>query len=355
MDSMENDDFYKEQYGGFEEEENDKEFAYQSPNEDHDEVDSDFSIDENDEPKSDLEDEDGKSSKAKRAHGVQTKAYKEPKRNKDGSIVKKVMSKGTAISKPNKPRPQIKAVLLTEFGRKFTRASTVSKTAETAKRQKERIAKAKKLLKKKAKTTKKVERELTQEEILEESKDTEKLNLESLKKYEQMELENKRKAVRNTKRTVQGPYIRYRSVAMPLLQDDRINVMDDLDDNQKKSEAEENQERTFLTFSDHDTYRKAFPLQRRRLSQTKICPITRLPAKYFDPVTQHPYANLQAFRILRETYYNQLELKGDKSDPEVKFFVLKINSVFQLIIFHVRLRNGYNGDRKTNQQNLLPF
>ena len=46
-------------------------------------------------------------------------------------------------------------------------------------------------------------------------------------------------------------------------------------------------------------------------------PITRLPAKYYDPVTQHPYANLQAFRILRETYYNQLEQKGDKSDPEV--------------------------------------
>ena len=49
MDSMENDDFYKEQYGGFEEEENDKEFAYQSPTEDHDEVDSDSSIDEDEE------------------------------------------------------------------------------------------------------------------------------------------------------------------------------------------------------------------------------------------------------------------------------------------------------------------
>ena len=60
MDSMENDDFYKEQYGGFEEEENDKEFVYQSPNEDedHDEVDSDFSIDENDEDDEDDEDEE---------------------------------------------------------------------------------------------------------------------------------------------------------------------------------------------------------------------------------------------------------------------------------------------------------
>ena len=163
--------------------------------------------------------------RTKRALGVQTKAYKEPKRNKDGSIVKKVVSKGITSVKP-KPRPQIKAVLLTEFGRKFTRATTVSKTAETAKRQKERIAKQKKLLKKKAKTTKKVVRELTQEEKLQEAKDTEKLNIESLKKYEQMELENKRKAVRSTKRTVQGSYVRYRSVAMPLVQDDRINVDD---------------------------------------------------------------------------------------------------------------------------------
>ena len=56
MDSMENDNFYKEQYGGFEEEENDKEFVYQSPTED--EVDSDFSIDENDEPKSDMKKEE---------------------------------------------------------------------------------------------------------------------------------------------------------------------------------------------------------------------------------------------------------------------------------------------------------
>ena len=84
MNTMEEDDFYKDTYGGFAEEENDKEYAYLSPQED-DVVDSDFSIDENDEPKSDPEAEEERK-KAKRALGVQTKAYKEPKRNKDGSI-----------------------------------------------------------------------------------------------------------------------------------------------------------------------------------------------------------------------------------------------------------------------------
>ena len=126
--------------------------------------------------------------------------------------------------------------------------------------------------------------------------------------------------------------LRYRSVAMPLISaqnsntdNDKINVEEILDEaDEVKSEASKSdhqegcQERTFLTFSDHDTYRSAFPMSKRRLTQQKTCPITRLPAKYYDPVTQHPYANLQAFRILRETYYNQLEQKGDKSDPEVR-------------------------------------
>ena len=52
LDSEETDDFYATTYGGFAEEAEDKEFAYQSPNDEDDAVDSDFSIDENDEPRS---------------------------------------------------------------------------------------------------------------------------------------------------------------------------------------------------------------------------------------------------------------------------------------------------------------
>ena len=52
LDSEETDDFYATTYGGFAEEAEDKEFTYQSPNDEDDAVDSDFSIDENDEPRS---------------------------------------------------------------------------------------------------------------------------------------------------------------------------------------------------------------------------------------------------------------------------------------------------------------
>ena len=178
---------------------------------------------------------------------------------------------------------------------------------------------------------------MTQEEILAEAKLTEKLNLASLKKYEQMELENKKRANKITRKAVSGPYIRYLSTAMPMVDDpesgcaskeERISVDDD-DSQDMESEqhsqrdsgnsaaSKPSHERTFLTFSDFDTFRSSFPRTKARNSQQKICPITRLPAKYFDPVTRLPYANLQAFKILREAYYSQLEAKGDKSDPEV--------------------------------------
>ena len=58
---------------------------------------------------------------------------------------------------------------------------------------------------------------MTQEELLEEAKLTEEINLASLKKYEEMELENKKKASKLTRRAVHGPFIRYFSTSMPLI------------------------------------------------------------------------------------------------------------------------------------------
>ena len=227
-----------------------------------------------------------------------------------------------------------------DFGRKEARASTLQKTQETAERQRARVAKAKRLLKKKMRRKKDEKRvEMTQEDILAEAKLTEKLNLASLKKYEQMELENKKRANKITRKVVTGPFIRYLSTTMPIMTDDsdsgcagkeeRISVDDDDSQDLEESDlqperetgnstgAKPSHERTFLTFSDFDSFRSSFPRSRARSSQQKICPVSRLPAKYFDPVTRLPYANLQAFKILREAYYSQLEAKGDKSDAEV--------------------------------------
>ena len=91
LNTMESDDFYTTTYGGFAEDEADDDFICEAvpitgtipADVDDDIVDSDFSIDENDEPRSDAENPDDadRPKKLKRGHGVQTKAYKEPKRD----------------------------------------------------------------------------------------------------------------------------------------------------------------------------------------------------------------------------------------------------------------------------------
>lgn len=323
LDKEEEDEFYKTTYGGFNEEGDDRDFNYNSPNEDDDEVDSDFSIDENDEVKSDIEDEEMNRKKARRGDGVQTKAYKEPKKKlADGT---KTKSGDRQHKQKPRPAPRLQTA---DFGRRLgTRTSTALKTADTIKILKAREAESRRKRLKMNKQTK-VERKLTQEEILEEAKLTEKMNLESLKKYQEMELEAKRRANRSGARTVGGPAVRYHSVSMPLIEEikeEETVVKEELEKNLEDEitapvtsvKKEERQARTFISFTDQETMDASFPHQGFRVPPSKICPVTRLPAKYFDPVTELPYANLQAFKIIREAYYQQLESKGDKSDPEI--------------------------------------
>ena len=185
-----------------------------------------------------------------------------------------------------------------DYGRRLgTRASTALKTSETIKILKQRDAESRRK-RLKLKKKQKVERKLTQEEILKEAKITEKINLESLKKYQEMELENRRKAIRSGTKSVKGPAIRYQSLTMPLIEELKENVKEKVpeenqNENAGKTESHGSQERTFISFTDTETLKKNFPKSNSRIPSPKICPVTRLPAKYFDPVTELPYANLQ--------------------------------------------------------------
>jgi len=321
LDKEEEDEFYTTTYGGFAEEADDREFNYQSPHEEDDEVDSDFSIDENDEPKSDGEEDEPKR-KVRRAAGVQTKAYKEPVRRPAAPVTAETKPKTAVVVKP-KPRPALQPQ---EYGRRLTmRASTAQRTSEVIRTMKQRDAEARRR-KMKMKKHNKVERKLTQEEILAEAKKTEKVNLASLQKYQEMELENRRKAMKSGKKEIKGPFIRYHSTTVPVLSNSKYNnsdpspqlATDDAEDEVEDSRpATRKQERTLISFNSTETLKESFPSASPHLPNPKVCPVTRLPAKYFDPVTELPYANLQAFKIIREAYYQQLEAKGDRSDPEI--------------------------------------
>lgn len=108
-----------------------------------------------------------------------------------------------------------------------------------------------------------------------------------------MELEKKKKTI--AKPVIRGPIIRYHSVTMPLVDDEET---DGTGGEVKK------QSRNFIMFSDEQTMRQIFPYSRPKPPDVtkKMCAITGLPAKYFDPITQRPYANMFAFKLLREMH-----------------------------------------------------
>ncbi|XP_064457874.1 vacuolar protein sorting-associated protein 72 homolog [Ornithodoros turicata] len=306
LEAEEEDDFYKTTYGGFEEEENDAE--YETENEESDVVDSDFDIDEHDEPVSDQEDtEEG----SKRQRRVVTKAYREPiheKKTKEKSSTEK------SPKKPHPPKPTKKEAARQAGERKSVRRSTQAKSQEAERRRQEKEEQRKQRHPRKRRYT---GDHPTQEELLEEAKITEQENLRSLESYQRLELEKKKAKI--VKTPYRGPMIRYHSISMPLIEEAPLVV--DESPATPPSSLGPRCSRNFITFPDDATMRDHFRNTKPKPAARSMCPITRLPARYFDPVTLIPYANLQAFRVLREAYYAQLEQKGDVRQPEVAAWV----------------------------------
>lgn len=150
-----------------------------------------------------------------------------------------------------------------------------------------------------------------------------------------MELEKKK--TRPTKRIFSGPMIRYHSMTMPVVRKQTRGHSAPHDPNDPKSKCE----RTFISLEndlDEKVFHSIFKSKRLQRNTSYLCPITkyvllsnifsllinlilvsfRLPARYFDPVTQQPYYSIQAFKILREAYYMQLEERGNTDNSEMQ-------------------------------------
>lgn len=321
------DDFYKTTYGGFNDEEDDKE--YETENDESDVVDSDFDIDERDEPVSDPDDEE---EGGKRKRRVVTKAYVEPlsekkrkqaakktQKKKEEKPAKKKRRSGSPTAEKKERRSSSSALSLPIYvERKSVRRSTQAKSQETERRRQEHEEQRRQRHPRRSGAE--YSWHPTQEELLEEAKLTEQENLRSLESYQRLELEKKKaKLVKSTQR---GPVIRYHSISMPLIQEvDDSAAAAPSSSSSSVSTSGARCSRNFITFPDEATVREYFPGGRPKPANRSVCPITRLPARYFDPVTLIPYANLQAFRVLREAYYAQLEQKGDTRQPEVAAWV----------------------------------
>uniref|UniRef100_A0A1E1WGM4 Vacuolar protein sorting-associated protein 72 homolog n=1 Tax=Pectinophora gossypiella TaxID=13191 RepID=A0A1E1WGM4_PECGO len=391
LDDEEEDEFYQTTYGGFQEIEEDKDYVEEKEVDDI--VDSDFDIDEDDEPVSDHDDGDEKQKRK-----VGTKAYKDPNLKKKASEkpkktpAKKPREPKEPKQKEDKPERGDRSITSADisFERKSIRQSTAVKSLETQQRIKIRSE----LQKKKVKKVE--DRMPTQEELLEEALITEQENLKSLERFEQIEME--RKKVRPIKKTITGPIIKYHSFAVPIIsevaEDDKTSLtpiadlslsdiikseegiltpgeissqdvsMSDpkpeVEDNKLKTDDDPNQfarptkididyigvdeevnipdvpkkeikstrpkpknvkcyERTLLTFENDikdKAFKKCFPTSKPKKRREFLCAVTKRPARYIDPITKLPYRSVDAFRIIREAYYQQLEARGDRSDPQ---------------------------------------
>uniref|UniRef100_A0A182R662 Vacuolar protein sorting-associated protein 72 homolog n=1 Tax=Anopheles funestus TaxID=62324 RepID=A0A182R662_ANOFN len=334
LNEEEEDEFYKTSYGGFNETVDDGDYVQKNDDEE-DIIDSDFSIDENDEPISDVEEEPAKGSKRRKV-GTVTKAYREPAPKKQAPKTKEPKPKNERQSTLRK-RPKFTVI---DSGRKSFRKSTAAKTAATQSRLKQRFEAERK----RTRVIRTEEYIPTQEELLEEAGITERENLKSLERFRRMELEKQK--MRPTKKKFTGATIRYFSTAMPIIEEvydhntdvDPLSISDpkEADDTVEKTTREKSvkrnrkkttlmevtgqYERTFITFEndiDNKVFESYFPKPDTSRKHRQICAVTRLPARYFDPITQLPYRNMQAFKILREAYYQQLEERGNFDNPNV--------------------------------------
>ena len=123
---------------------------------------------------------------------------------------------------------------------------------------------------------------MTQEELLEEAKETELLNLQSLEKYQQLELEKKKTRV--IKKAPIGPFIRYLSTSMPMIQELDTERSINVEEEEETTPAETSTvgkpccERTFITFSKDGLLESNFHRTKVVAPQKSICPITRYPS-----------------------------------------------------------------------------
>ncbi|NXF90724.1 VPS72 protein, partial [Eubucco bourcierii] len=195
--------------------------------------------------------------------------------------------------------------------RKHMRQSTTEHTRQTFLRLQERQGQSKR-----KKGGPNYDRPLTQEELLEEAKITEEINLRSLENYERLEADKKKQVQK--KRKCVGPVIRYWSVTMPLVpepgKEENVDV-EGLEQDPQQAEAGSGSSgkcsRTFICFSDDETFERCFPRCRPpRAAVRELCPVTHRPARYRDPITDIPYGSARAFRIIRDAYKKYITAHG---------------------------------------------
>lgn len=244
-------------------------------------------------------------------------------------------------------------------------------TLKSSKEVREMLDERKRMKKRKKKVWKDDYRPLTQAQMLREAKKTERENMKSLEAFKNMEIENTKK-IKSNKSVPNVPMIRYYSYT-EVVEDDENG---DTNINNKSNQNTTNKctklvERKVITFPSEESFHSHFPWHRpnnknedsietmfvnpiraktndgsmplekeketvvnddaptngdklmakqNEPPQRSICPVTKKPANYFDPLTNTPYATPAAFLAIRSTYHKFLSLYY-KDNPAVQKFL----------------------------------
>ena len=263
-------DFYQQAFWAEAAEDVDYDAEQEDDEQAHDSFDSDFG--DSTESDDDDDDDDGEK-KAAREPKRKSSAYKDPKAKKPRAPP----GKAAAPSHKRKPRAPASNMPQANFPSSRTaRASTKSgsEAAEARAKALDEAAKARALRRKSSSKGAVEMHRLTQDEILAEARQTEIINRASLAKMLAQEEEKRKVVVRE--RNTSGPRIKWRS------------------------RREGDSVLQTVTFTDCEPpVPDAINATAPRPQPPAKCAVTGAPAKFFDPVTQAPYATLEAFRTLR--------------------------------------------------------
>ena len=170
------------------------------------------------------------------------------------------------------------------------------------------------------------EKFISQEQRLLESIFTELTNKQSLKTMQKLEDLNKRENLYVSRKTL-GDIVKINITERHLINDkekenkkeedekkeDEEKKEDNILDNtliKEYKEKEKKINKVQVTFTNREYYKNLFNnLNKKPIidKKEKVCAITGKPAKYFDPVTKNYYSTIDAFKILRERYYQKEE------------------------------------------------
>ncbi|KAJ2805825.1 Vacuolar protein sorting-associated protein 72 [Coemansia guatemalensis] len=185
-----------------------------------------------------------------------------------------------------------------------SRASAVRKAQETEAREQEREVLAAAKRRRKKSNQPEIAPRLTQEQLLEEAKQTEAENLAKLKEFQELEAEERqlhRRLIGSRKEPLMiQPVAHWRSSIVSDTNANSANAADAIPEDVKETLPV----RDKIEYALKDLDQTHFPFNPWATSapamRPKICAVTGLPARYFHPRAKVPYANSRAYRILEE-------------------------------------------------------